>query len=82
MSFFEWSKQESVLDLSPDLDSHDHQSGFTLLEMLAAIAIVAIVASLAIPGLQSLVSNSQLSARHNAITDALQLRFEQAGARR
>lgn len=54
------------------------QFGFTLLELMAVLAIVSILAGLAIPGMQTLISNGKLTAKHNALADAIQLARSEA----
>jgi prepilin-type N-terminal cleavage/methylation domain-containing protein len=42
-------------------------SGFTLLELLVTIAVLAIVATVGIPGFQQLIINSRLAAQNNEL---------------
>jgi len=48
------------------------QSGFSLLEVLVTLAIVAIVAGLAIPGMRGVIGDSELSAASNRLVFGLQ----------
>jgi len=48
-------------------------SGFTLVELLAALAIVAITASFAVPSINNLISNARMVSETNKIVEALNI---------
>ena len=52
--------------------------GFTLLELLATLAIVAILAGIATPSLQSLMQRSSIDSKRNALVEAIQLARNEA----
>lgn len=52
--------------------------GFTLLELMATLAIVAIIAGLATPGLQSLMQRSSIDSKRNALVEGIQLARSEA----
>lgn len=49
------------------------QRGFTMIELLITIVIVAILAALAVPSFQSLLANAQIRTAAQALHDGLQL---------
>ena len=58
--------------------SHRRPAGFTLLEMLAALAITAIVSAVAVPGLGSYLGEQRLQARADALLRALEFARSEA----
>ncbi len=57
------------------------QNGFTLLELMAVLAIAAILASIAIPSMQSLIDSSRISAQRDALAGAIKLARSEAVTR-
>lgn len=55
--------------------------GFSLLELLTALAVMALLASLALPGMQDMVRRYQLNAAVSDLTGAIDLARSQAIAR-
>lgn len=56
--------------------SHFEQAGFTLVEVMVTVAIVAILASVALPSYQNYVRRGQLTEATNTLSD-LRVRMEQ-----
>ena len=56
--------------------------GFTLIELMVTLAIVAIVATLAVPSFRVFVQNNRLTAQNNALITALNIARSEAGKRR
>jgi len=52
--------------------------GFTLVEMMVVVALLAIMASVAVPAYQSLIQNNRLSSTTNALLGGLQLARSEA----
>ncbi len=48
-----------------------HGAGFTLVEMLVAVAIAAVLASIGIPSLQSTIEDNQMTSRYNEFLSSL-----------
>lgn len=57
---------------------HHRQSGFTLVELLVALAVLAITLAIAVPGYQSIVASSRLSAYSGDLLASLQLARSEA----
>ncbi|MFT5709774.1 MAG: type IV fimbrial biogenesis protein FimT [Halioglobus sp.] len=53
-------------------------TGFTLIELMAVLAVLAITLSLAVPGMQRTVSNTRLRAEANRLLSALNLARSEA----
>lgn len=53
-------------------------AGFTLMEMLIAIAVLAILVTLAVPSFQQLIQNNRLSAQGNELVAAFQFARSEA----
>ena len=64
-------KQLKVLTL-PMLSTQLRQKGFSLVELLVTLAIVAIVAAFAAPSMQGVLSGSQITAVNNQLVYSLQ----------
>jgi type IV fimbrial biogenesis protein FimT len=67
-----------------DMQSHSARTrtrAFTLLELLATIAIAAIVLTVVVPGFTTVVQNNRLVAAHNDLVSALHLARGEAIAR-
>lgn len=56
--------------------------GFTLVELLVTISVLAIVATIAVPNFQLLLSSNRLTAAHNEILSGLNLARSEAVKRR
>lgn len=56
--------------------------GFTLIEMMVVIALLAIMASVAVPAYQNLIQNNRLSSTTNALLTGLQLARSEAVTKR
>lgn len=54
------------------------QHGFTLIELMVTIAVLAIVLSIAAPGLRSVIQNNRAAAISNELVSALQLARSEA----
>jgi type IV fimbrial biogenesis protein FimT len=57
------------------------QKGFTLLELMTAITILAILLAIAVPSFSDIVRNSRISSQTNAIVSALNLARSEATKR-
>jgi len=59
---------------NPRNNPHSHQSGsgFSLVEMMVAVAIIAILATVAIPASQNMIIQSRLSSQTNDLVGAIQ----------
>ena len=58
------------------------QAGLTLIELLVTLAIIVIMATVAVPGFQSLIASSRLTADHNELLAGLNLARSEAVKRR
>lgn len=47
------------------------QGGFTLIELMVVIALLAIIATIAVPGFQTLLENNQITATSNRLVGSL-----------
>src|SRR5690554_7951075 len=56
--------------------------GFTLIELLVTIAVMAIIATIAVPGFQSMMARNQLASSYNEILSGLYLARSEAIKRR
>ena len=52
---------------------HQRSSGFTLIELMIVIAIVAVIASYGIPRFNSMMQNGRLSTQANELQGLMQL---------
>lgn len=59
---------------NPPIDPHSHlsTSGFSLVEMMVAVAIIAILATIAVPAFQNMIVQSRLSSQTNDLVGAIQ----------
>lgn len=57
------------MDLFPR--SQRHQEGFTLVELMIVVALLAVVATVAVPGFQALIENNQVTSTTNRLVGAL-----------
>ena len=60
---------------------HKTTSGFTLIELMVVVAVLAIMLSIAVPGMQRTVSNTRLRAEASRLLSALNLARSEAIAR-
>lgn len=58
-----------------------HQTGFTMVELLVAVAVFALLAAFAIPSFKGLVKGNQLSAATNNMIGAIQYARSEAAVR-
>jgi type IV fimbrial biogenesis protein FimT len=56
----------------------NRQQGFTLVELIVALAIVAIVLTLGVPGFNDLIRNNRMTAQVNQVVSALALARSEA----
>ncbi len=64
-----------------NIQSKSRQSGFTLTELMVGIVIMAVLAAIAAPNLQSMMRNSQIRNAAESITNGLQRARAEAVAR-
>ncbi|MGJ7458440.1 GspH/FimT family pseudopilin [Halomonas sp. RA08-2] len=60
----------------------ERQSGFTLIELLVTIAVVAILATVAVPNFQSMVARNQISTDFNKVLSVMHYAKSEAAKRR
>lgn len=61
--------------------SRPRQSGFTIIELMITVAVVAILLTVGVPSMQTLVRNNQLTTQTNEFVSALQLARSEAAKR-
>lgn len=59
-----------------------HPSGFTLIELLVTIAVIAIIATIALPNFQSLITSNRQSAEYNKVLSGFHFARSEAVKRR
>ncbi len=63
-------------------DTPQRQSGFTLVELMITLAVMAIIASVAIPGFQAIITTNRLASQANDLVAALNYARSEAVKRR
>ncbi len=62
----------------PSCRPHGAAPGFTLVELMVTIAVIAIIAAVAVPAMQSLINSNRLSGMAEEVTTSLQLARSEA----